>query len=402
MFLEELLEQLQGEDPYDGSERRASPRLVWPSSRPTLTIKEHELEVINISEGGLKYSDFLERRFGEKVYGTLELLNGQSIDVAGEIAWQAEDEFGLRTTRISRSVIIEETRALLRERDSSEGVQTIDGQAMLICLHCNFEQNRAAECVRCGIIIDKYRDKKPPPSSEQAETRPGKAESADLSPAEEISEKTITDYTWLLQKIIPSKLEYLFRNIFTRRNPFYKYLANFLDVIIQAGLLVLATTIICIVFMYMCKMTWSVYIATPVGKKFLNMFPVKAQNIVDILNRELIFFSIQLTLKAFIICLVTSALCQVFHIARYLYQPRGFVMKVILWGLPLTALVAIHIQDAFGLKQLGPAYVVALVPTLCVFSGCFKFTYELLPEIGALIEKSIQIATQAIQAKFPK
>jgi len=401
--LEELLKQWQGEDPYDGSERRASPRLVWPSSnRPTLTIKEHELEVINISEGGLKYSDFLERRFGEKVYGTLDLLSGQSIDITGEIAWQAEDEFGLRTIHIPRSVIIEETHALLRRRDSSESAQTIDGQAMLICPHCNYKQNQTAECVRCGIIIDKYRDKKPLPSPEQTETRPAKSASADVSLAEDVSEKTITDYSWLLQKIIPDKLEYLFRNIFTRRNPFYKYLANFLDVMIQAGLLVLATTIICIVFMYMCKMTWSVYIATAVGKKFLNMFPVKAQNIVDILSRELIFFAIQLTFKAFIICLVISALCQVFHIARYLYLPRGFVMKIILWGLPLTAIVAIHIQDAFGLQQPGLAYVVALVPTLCIFSGCFKFTYELLPEIGTLIAKTIQIATQAIQTRFPK
>jgi hypothetical protein len=171
---------------------------------------------------------------------------------------------------------------------------------------------------------------------------------------------------------------------------------------LQAGLLVLAAIVICIVFMYTCKMAWFVYISTPVGKKFLNTFPMKAQNIIDILNRELIFFSIQLTLKAFIICLAISALCQVFHMARYFYQPRGFVMKIILWGLPLTAIVAIHIQDAFGLKQLGPAYIVALVPTLCVFSGCFKFAYELLPEIGTLIEKTYQIITQTIQAKFPK
>lgn len=256
--------------------------------------------------------------------------------------------------------------------------------------------------MRCGIIIEKYRDKQPPPSPEQAEIDSAKAARADLSPAEAIADQTSTDYTWLLQKFIPDKLEYLFRNIFTRRNPFYKYLANLLDVMIQAGLLVLATAVICIVFMYLCKMTWSVYIATPVGKKFLNMFPVKAQNIVDILNRELIFFAIQVTLKAFIICLVISALCQVFHIARYFYMPRGFVMKIILWGLPLTAVVAIHIRYALELQQFDLAYVAALVPTLCVFSGCFKFAYELLPEIGTLIKKTIQMATQAIQTKFPK
>ena len=33
-------------------------------------------------------------------------------------------------------------------------------------------------------------------------------------------------------------------------------------------------------------MAWYVYIATHVGKKFLSMFPVEAQSIFDILNRE--------------------------------------------------------------------------------------------------------------------
>jgi len=194
----------------------------------------------------------------------------------------------------------------------------------------------------------------------------------------------------------------MFRNIFTRKNPFFKYLANLLDVMIQAVVLVLAATIICIVFLFMFKMAWYVYIATHVGKKFLSMFPVEAQSIFDILNRNLILFSIQLTLKAFIICLSISAICQVFYIARYFYLPRGFIGKIVLWGLPLTAIVAIHIQLAFGLKPFGLTYVVALVPTLFVFSGCFKFTYELLPEIGTLIKKALQIITRAIQAKFPK
>ncbi len=406
MALEKLLERWQRNDKYDGSERREFPRLVWPfSKRPTLKVKEYKLKIIDISEGGLKYSDYLERRFGKKVYGTLELLSGESMDVAGEIAWQAENEVGLLTSRIPRSIIIEEIRTLLRGRDSRDGVQEADRHKTMICPNCNFEQNHSAECIRCGIIISKYRDKKPQQSPRREEILHGKEseiESAKLARIGNFPKKTIPGHTWILQKIIPNKLEYLFRDIFTRKNLYYNYVANFLDIMIQAILLVLITIILCIVFLYVCKMSWHVYISTPLGKKFLELYAVSAQSIVYVLNRELILFSIQLTLEAFTICLAISAICQVSHITRYFYLPRGFIGKIVLWGLPLTAIVAIHIQLVFGVKQFGLTYVVALVPTLCVFSGCFKFTYELLPEIGTLIEKSLQIITKTIQAKFPK
>jgi hypothetical protein len=147
-------------------------------------------------------------------------------------------------------------------------------------------------------------------------------------------------------------------------------------------------------------MSWHLYIYTQVGKRFIELNWVRAQNIVALLDREMISFSIQLTLEAFTVCLTISAVCQVLHITRYFYLPRGLLGKISLWGLPLTAIVAVYIQPALGLQQLGLTYAVALVPTLCVFSGCFKFTYELLPEIGDLMEMALQLITKSGQTKL--
>jgi hypothetical protein len=120
MVFKKLLKRWQGKDKYDGPEKRNFARLVYPSSkRPTFKIKEHELEVIEISEEGLKLLNPMQRGFGEKVYGTIALLSGESIDITGKIVWQAEGTFGLLTTRIPRSTIIEETRTLLRIIGSS-------------------------------------------------------------------------------------------------------------------------------------------------------------------------------------------------------------------------------------------------------------------------------------------
>jgi len=119
-LIKRLLELWKGEDKYDGPEKRNFARLVYPSSkRPTLKIKEHELEVIDISEEGLKLLNPMQKGFGEKVYGTVALLSGKSIDITGKIVWQAEGTFGLLTTRIPSSTIIEEIRTLLRIMGSS-------------------------------------------------------------------------------------------------------------------------------------------------------------------------------------------------------------------------------------------------------------------------------------------
>jgi len=121
MVFKKLLKRWQGKDKYDGSEKRKFARLVYPSSkRPAFKIKKHELEVIDISEEGLKLLNPMQRVFGEKVYGTIALLSGESMDISGKIVWQAEGAFGLLTTRIPKSTIIEEIRTLLRALGSSE------------------------------------------------------------------------------------------------------------------------------------------------------------------------------------------------------------------------------------------------------------------------------------------
>jgi len=120
MALKKLLKRWQGKNKYYGPEKRNFARLAYPSSkRPILKIKEHELEVIDISEEGLKILNPMQRDCGGKVHGTIALLSGKSSDITGKIVWQAEGIFGLLTTRIPHSTIIEEIRTLLQTMGSS-------------------------------------------------------------------------------------------------------------------------------------------------------------------------------------------------------------------------------------------------------------------------------------------
>lgn len=121
MAFKKLLKLWHGKDKYDGPEKRKFARLVYPSfQRPTFKIKEHTLEVIDISEEGLKLLNPMLEEFGGKVYGTVALLSGKSMGISGKIAWQTVGAFGFLTTRIPKSTIMEEIRILLRTIDTSK------------------------------------------------------------------------------------------------------------------------------------------------------------------------------------------------------------------------------------------------------------------------------------------
>ena len=118
MALKKLLNRWQGENKYKGVEKRKSIRVVYPpNKRPRLKIRDHLLEVINISEKGMKVLNYKQQEFGKKVSGTVAFSNGESIDITGKIVWKHGKEIGLFTTPIPRSVIMEEVRNLLRKED---------------------------------------------------------------------------------------------------------------------------------------------------------------------------------------------------------------------------------------------------------------------------------------------
>lgn len=196
--------------------------------------------------------------------------------------------------------------------------------------------------------------------------------------------------------------EHVCANYLTQKNPYFRYGYKIWGIMIRAILLLFTTAAVNIGLLYFCKMLWYTYISTPVGQRFIIMSSEISQVIFDILCINFVSLSIKITIIAFTICMLTSAICQVFYIARYLYLPRSFFGKIAIWGLPLAAPVATHIQYIYGFEDWSTAYAVAFVPTLCLFAGCFKFTRELLPEIGDLIRMAAFISNQIIKTSQTK
>lgn len=122
---------------------------------------------------------------------------------------------------------------------------------------------------------------------------------------------------------------------------------------------------------------WLFYSSSPVGERFSKFFAARTSTIVDTLDMISIRFSIEIIMITFIICLGVTAICQLFYITRLLYEPRGLVGRTVLWGLPLTAVVATIVHSIYG-GEWGIAYAIVFIPTMCIFSPCFELTSRTL------------------------
>ena len=180
----------------------------------------------------------------------------------------------------------------------------------------------------------------------------------------------------------------MLKNYLTHHHPVINYLYKLLNAILTAILLLIITAIIYIVLLYLSKMLWGIYISTPMGKKLFFSSGETAQIIIDLLERDVVHFSVELTITAFIICLLISAIAQVFYVARFLYHSWGLFGKIFFWGLPMTAVVAVYVQSIYEFDSWITAFAAAFVPALSVFTGCFKFSNELLPEIGSMVQNT--------------
>lgn len=170
----------------------------------------------------------------------------------------------------------------------------------------------------------------------------------------------------------------------------HDYFRNVMEISIRSILLLIGTAVINLTVLYFYAIFWHLFRMTYIGKKFILLHPEAAGVISGIVNNDLIEISVHTTFSAFTICLIICAICQLSYIARFLYYPRNIIAKLLFWGIPLTIAVSMYINEQIQLAHWSYTLPATIVPTLCVFTYCFKFTEALLPEFGDIIVKIFQ------------
>lgn len=110
-----LVEPVREDKTVDWSEKREFERLEYPpANRPVLKCDGHELEIVNISEKGIKLLNDDKIELSRFIKGEAIMLCGKSIAVDGEVSWSLNNEVGLFRVTIP-DVIIAKDRGIVSE-----------------------------------------------------------------------------------------------------------------------------------------------------------------------------------------------------------------------------------------------------------------------------------------------
>lgn len=195
-------------------------------------------------------------------------------------------------------------------------------------------------------------------------------------------QRTVTEHPGML---FFQNLEFHTR-LLSRKNPVINYFYKLTSTIIEAGLLVAATGILCFLIFYTLDMFWYLYADTLMGEKFMIIYPERARTIMQLAELDLTNFCMEITLSTFVICIGLAAACQFTHVSHYFYLSQGFFGKLIWWGAPLTGMVSYYIKDEYGLSSWEVTAGIIMIPTYLMFMNCFKYSQKMIPEAGDILK----------------
>jgi hypothetical protein len=110
------------------------------------------------------------------------------------------------------------------------------------------------------------------------------------------------------------------------------YFRNVVEVMIRSILLLIGTVVLNLIVLYFYNILWHILRMTYSGQRYILRHPKFAQLVSDLLSNDITEIAIETTFSAFLICSIICAVCQVFHIARYLFNPQSSIVKLLGWG----------------------------------------------------------------------
>ena len=150
--------------------------------------------------------------------------------------------------------------------------------------------------------------------------------------------------------------------------------------LMELAILFAATVVIFGAVVTFLKALWYCYLQTPVGRKFISGTTVlKNQTLAELLNKDLLVFSVEIAGATLIACLLTSAVFQMLAMHRFFYEGRGVTNRLI-WLFVFSAASAYNLASTSDF-DFSIALALCILPSLCMFTTCIKISANLLPEL---------------------
>jgi hypothetical protein len=155
---------------------------------------------------------------------------------------------------------------------------------------------------------------------------------------------------------------------------------NLIYSLVEILILGAATAVIFVMVISFLKALWHMYLQTQVGRKFtLDMSLLTDHSLAQLLDKDLMLLSVEVTVTALVACLTVSAICQILALRRLLYEGHGFANRF-MWILVFCA------ASAYGLfssshMDFPVAFALCFLPSMCMFATCLTISARLLPEL---------------------
>ena len=150
--------------------------------------------------------------------------------------------------------------------------------------------------------------------------------------------------------------------------------------LMELAILFAATVVIFGAVVTFLKALWYCYLQTPVGRKFVSGTTVlKNQTLAELLNKDLVYFSVEIAGATLIACLIAGAVCQMLAIRRFFYEGRGVGNRLV-WLFVFSVASAYHLVKTSHFN-FSTALALCILPSLCMFTTCLKISANLLPEL---------------------
>lgn len=258
------------------------------------------------------------------------------------------------------------------------------------CPHCGHHRHESLECLKCGIIFEKYIKLQ-----------------ARKSAKKDIQEETASNE--MFRNEAPPRLSFLRRmlirilfgkkdlnqpeDIFKKRNSNYllkqlkknsmNYAGKIYDSALDIIMYLITTLLVYGLIFTLLRMTWTGYISTATGQHFIRISPDQAALISGMLGKGFRFI-LEITMYVLPICLLTAVVFQFSHISRIVYYKGNLLRNFMLCGLPLIGANGFYLTTVHYLEFQTACFIVAL-PVLCLYDVSFIIASKLIPEIGDIL-----------------
>lgn len=246
----------------------------------------------------------------------------------------------------------------------------------MVCPKCNTRQPHLSECLGCGVIISKIHK---PVGSEDLNTKPAHARKCSSIPQKSNPKKA------KLKKYQPALIALWGKYAYFRRQVAQRSQKPF-NAAIECVVLVISAYVLELMSLYLSRYLWYIFTHTSVGEFYQESNTGHTAAIEKVLNIDATDLFFNVILLVLLANLILGLVAQFTHVCRWYLDTNGFIIKAI-WILLLTLCTAWIISKGPLSLPLFLAFILTLLPTVCLLEGCLKLARTIIPEIGTAVSK---------------